>query len=425
MSAGILRVLGVSKAYNTYTSEWDRVLGWFGLRGKPKSSSVVLEDISFDVAAGEAVGIIGQNGSGKSTLLKIITGTLSPTTGAVTRHGRIAALLELGLGFNGDFTGRENAANYLRMIGLSGAQVNGLIPMVESFAEIGDYFDQPVRTYSSGMQMRVAFAAATASRPDVLIVDEALAVGDSYFIHKCMARIREFCSLGTTLLFVSHSPDSVRQLCDRGILLDKGKLLKDGPPDEVVDYYNALIAAKENGLLTIEQRRNKEGWLYSKSGGGEASMQSIELVDAQTGAPVKLAALRQRLRIRASVCAHRYLPVLVIGYIIRDVLGHVVWGTNTWHTKQALHDVVSDSTLEVDCTFECRLGPGSYSLTYALAAAETHVAGNFEWVDNVLVFDVINSSQPLFIGSTWLDAEFTIRTQIAAEKDALVSDGLI
>ena len=408
MTAGSLKVIRVSKQYETYNSEWSRVVGWFGVSSTPKSATTVLDDISFSVSPGEAVGIIGQNGSGKSTLLKIVTGTLAPSQGYVERHGRIAALLELGLGFNADFTGAENAENYLRMIGLAPDGVIELMPRVEEFAEIGEYFREPVRTYSSGMQMRVAFAAATALRPDVLIVDEALAVGDSYFVHKCTTRIREFCSQGTTLLFVSHSPDAVRELCDRGILLDKGRLLKDGPPDEVADYYNALIAAKENEKLTIEQRRNKEGWLSSHSGTGEVVTDSVQLMDAVKRSPIALVIAGQTLRVVVTFHVKSAVPTLVVGLMLRDKLGHVVWGCNTWHTKQTLvspplgrHSV----TLE----FPCDLGAGSYGISVALHKTDVHIGGNFEWQDNVVVFDVmLPSDMPHSIGSNLLRAKFEI-----------------
>ena len=408
MTAGSLKVVAVSKQYETYNSEWSRVLGWFGIASAPKSAATVLHDISFTVSPGEAVGIIGQNGSGKSTLLKIVTGTLAPSQGFVERHGRIAALLELGLGFNADFTGAENAENYLRMIGLAPEHVVGLMPRVEEFAEIGDYFREPVRTYSSGMQMRVAFAAATALRPDVLIVDEALAVGDSYFVHKCMARIREFCSQGTTLLFVSHSPDAVRELCDRGILLDKGRLLKDGPPDEVADYYNALIAAKENEKLTIEQRRNKEGWLSSHSGSGEVVTESVQLTDGTTGNPIKLVIAGQLLRVVASFRVNAVIPSLVVGIMLRDKLGHVVWGCNTWHTKQTLISPPLGRH-SVSLSFPCELGAGSYGISVALHKTDVHVGGNFQWQDNVVVFDVmLPSDMPTSIGTSLLRAKFEI-----------------
>ena len=407
MSPGSISVINVSKAYDAYESEWDRVFGWFGVRLGSRTEAVVLRDVSFDARPGEAIGIIGQNGSGKSTLLKVITGTLFASTGRVHSGGRVAALLELGLGFNGDFTGRQNAANYLAMMGCQPDQIGVLLPAVESFAEIGEYFEQPVRTYSSGMQMRVAFAAATAQRPDVLIVDEALAVGDSYFVHKCMARIREFCARGTTLLLVSHDPASVRALCSRAILLDRGRLLADGAPDEVCDRYNALIAARENQSLSIEQRRNTEGWLHTVSGSGAARVTNVLLRDALSGQPVKLAVVGQSLQFVLDINVSEEIPELVLGVMLRDKTGHIVWGSNTWHSRQVLKNV-GVGALRAVVAFPCNVGPGSYGITTALHIDDVHTAGNHEWQDNVLVFDVmINDHTPSFIGTAHLPAHFS------------------
>lgn len=206
---------------------------------------LVLRNVSFAIEPGEAVGLVGQNGAGKSTLLKLVTGTLQATEGSVHVNGRIAAILELGMGFNTELSGRQNVYHAAGLMGFSTAQVDQAISEIEAFAEIGPYFDYPVRTYSSGMQVRVAFAVATAFRPEILIVDEALSVGDVYFQHKCFERIRQFRQQGTTLLIVSHDRDSILALCDRAILLDKGRVLRDGGPEEVMDYYNALIADRK------------------------------------------------------------------------------------------------------------------------------------------------------------------------------------
>jgi lipopolysaccharide transport system ATP-binding protein len=413
---GEVRLSGVSKAYDTFSSEWERIAGWFGFRIKPKTQSIVLKNLSVRVMPGEALGIIGQNGSGKSTLLKIITGTLAPSTGVVERAGRVAALLELGLGFNIEFSGRQNAASFLAMIGCPHSEINSLVSKVEIFAEIGDYFDQPVRTYSSGMHMRVAFAAATVVRPDLLIVDEALAVGDSYFVHKCMALIREFRSMGTTLLFVSHDPGSVRLLCTRAILLSAGEMVIDGAPDQVCDYYNALIAAKENTPLSLEQKRKKDGWLVSKSGTGEATFGGVEIVDAATGSPLTIVAVGQEIEIACKAIVGVPIERLVNGIMIRTKEGLSVWGTNTALLKSELTRCHSGETVKFTYRTPCNLGPGSYSVSVALTSSETHLENNFEWIENVLVFDVANLNRKRFVGTTYLPAKLTISRQ---DKDAL------
>ncbi len=406
--SGEMRVEGVGKAYREWGSEWMRAASWFGLPTRPKEEHWVLRDVSFTIAPGEAVGVIGQNGAGKSTLLKLITGTAQPTEGRVTRTGRVAAILELGMGFNPDLTGRQNAFHSAGLMGYTQAQIESAMPDIEAFAEVGDYFDQPVRTYSSGMQVRVAFAVATAFTPDLLIVDEALSVGDSYFQHKSFDRMRRFREEGTSIMLVSHSPGDVKALCDRVILLEKGRVLKDGAPDEVIDYYNALIAKKENEQLAVEQQRGKSGWVTTRSGTGQAKVASLRLVDPTTGTDVALATVGQSLRLVLEADVLADIPSLVLGFMLRDKQGQVVWGSNTWHSGQAQKNLVHGERVVFTLDFTCRLGPGSYSVSPALVSTETHLVDNFEWVDNLIVFEVMNSGLPVFIGSNWLDATFSV-----------------
>jgi ABC-type polysaccharide/polyol phosphate transport system ATPase subunit len=204
-----------------------------------------LLNIFFKVRKGEALGIVGMNGSGKSTLLQILAGTLTPSSGKAHCIGRVAALLELGSGFNPEFTGRENIYLNCAVLGLNKLEIEARINQIIEFSELGEFIEQPVKTYSSGMVVRLAFAAISHVDPDILIVDEALAVGDSYFQHKCTRKIREFKERGGTLLLVSHDPGAIKSICTRCILLDRGKLIKDGPAESVLDYYNAMIAQKE------------------------------------------------------------------------------------------------------------------------------------------------------------------------------------
>lgn len=412
--SGELRVLGVGKAYRQWGGEWRRVASWFRPSLRPREEHWVLRDISFAIAPGEAVGVIGQNGAGKSTLLKMITGTTQPTEGQIHLRGRVAAILELGMGFNPDLSGRQNAYHSAGLMGYNRAELERVMPEIEAFAEVGEYFDQPVRTYSSGMQMRVAFSVATAFRPDLLIVDEALSVGDSYFQHKSFDRIRQFRADGVSIMFVTHSMGDVRTLCDRVILLDGGAVVKDGQPDEVVDYYNAMIAAKENAKLTVEQRREHDGWLVTRSGTGEARVASLRLLD-EAGNELAVAQVGQRVELRLDATIHADIAELVLGYMIRDKHGHVVWGTNTWHTGQIAAGVRAGDRVRFSLPFTCTLGPGSYSVSPALVSSATHMSDNFEWVDNLLVFEVLNVEHKVFIGSNWLDARFSITRNGGAE----------
>jgi len=277
--SNVLEVKNISKSFKDYSSEWGRVFSWFGLNIKPVEEHHILKHINFSVAPGEAVGIVGQNGAGKSTLLKIITGTLKPSDGSVHVDGRISAILELGMGFHPDLTGRQNVYHSAGLMGFTHAQIDNVMDELENFAEIGEYFDQPVRTYSSGMQLRVAFGVVTAYRPEILIVDEALSVGDTYFQHKSLNRIREFQEQGTTLLLVSHDRGAIQAICDRAILLEEGTVIKDGDPEEVMDFYNALIAEKENS--TVKQVVKEDGKVETISGTGEATVEEIGLYDAK------------------------------------------------------------------------------------------------------------------------------------------------
>jgi len=395
----LLTVNNLGKAYRVYASELQRIGRWFGLPTKPSEEHWVLKHISFSIAPGEAIGIVGQNGAGKSTLLKMITGTLQPTEGRIQVNGRIAAILELGMGFTPDLTGRQNVYHAAGLMGFGAEQIRQAMPDIEAFAEIGEYFDQAVRTYSSGMQMRVAFAVATAFRPDILIVDEALAVGDSYFQHKSFERIREFQRLGTTLLIVSHDRGSIQSLCSRAILLEHGTVIKDGAPEEVMDYYNAIIAAKENATVTVIQR--EDGSVQTRSGSGEASIRSVSLHNS-VGEPIEYVQVGESVSLKIDVQVNSDIPELVTGYMLKDRLGQTVFGTNTHHLGCKMESLAAGQTMQYRFDFEANLGVGSYSVAVALHTTDNHIACNFEWQDLALVFNVVNVSKTEFVGLAWL-----------------------
>ncbi|HEV2220703.1 MAG TPA: ABC transporter ATP-binding protein, partial [Casimicrobiaceae bacterium] len=316
---GHVRARGLGKGYKRYRHRWGRAAEWIGL-GIQHQLAWVLREVSFDIAPGEAVGVVGANGAGKSTLLKLITGTVRPTAGHYEIGGRVAALLELGIGFHPEFTGRQNVYMAGNILGISRERVESSMGEIEDFAEIGDYIDQPVRTYSSGMQVRLAFSVATAVRPDVLVVDEALSVGDTYFQHKSFDRIRRFRDQGTTLLFVSHSPGAVKSLCDRALLLDHGVLLRDGAPDAVLDYYNALIAAQR---ADYESRQGDDrSGRGTRSGTAEASIESVEM--RVGGQPANAVRSGQAVSFRVRMVARAPLPELTVGVLVRDRLGNDV-----------------------------------------------------------------------------------------------------
>jgi lipopolysaccharide transport system ATP-binding protein len=401
-----IRVNGLGKAYKKYHNHWSRLLEWLVPFSGPRHElKWVVQNISFHVEPGEAVGVIGVNGAGKSTLLKMITGTVLPTTGSVSITGRVAAMLELGMGFHPDFTGRQNAYTAGQLLGISAEEMTALMPGIEEFAEIGDYIDQPVRMYSSGMQMRLAFSVATAKRPDVLIVDEALSVGDVYFQHKSFDRIRAFREQGTTLLLVSHDKTAIQSICDRAILLDGGRLAKEGGPEEVMDFYNALIAERENS--TIRQERTEDGRVQTTSGTGQATVSDIALLDEE-GRVVEMINVGSKVTLRVRVKALAPVPRLVLGYMIKDRLGQPMYGTNTHHTEMPLHDVKAGEEAEFRFTFPANLGPGSYSITTALTGDDTHLGENYEWRDLALIFMVANVDRKVFVGCNWLEPQIEV-----------------
>jgi lipopolysaccharide transport system ATP-binding protein len=398
MSTVIVTNLG--KAYKQYSTRWGRLAEWLLPGNKPRHSlKWVLRDINFTVNPGEAVGIVGINGAGKSTLLKMITGTTQPTIGKVNISGRVAAMLELGMGFHPDFTGRQNAFMAGQLLGFNMAEIALLMPQIEAFAEIGDYLDQPVRVYSSGMQMRLAFSVATAQRPDVLIVDEALSVGDAYFQYKSFERIREFRKQGTTLLIVSHDKGAIQSICDRAILLSAGQLAMEGGPEVVMDYYNGMLAEPQNQLIKQEVRN--DGKTQTISGSGEATVEKVVLLN-EDGEQIEVVKVGQVVNLKIVVRILSNIPKLVLGYMIKDRLGQPVFGTNTYHLKHKIEGVQRGTAVAFTFQFAANLGEGNYSIATALHAEDTHISKNYEWRDLAMIFNVINMNKESFVGVAWL-----------------------
>ena len=406
---GDIRVTGLGKAYKQYANQWSRLTEWlFPFLGRRHQQHWVLQDIEFVVNPGEAVGIVGSNGAGKSTLLKIITGTVRPTCGSIALGGRVAAMLELGMGFHPDFTGRQNAMMGGQLLGLSIDEINRLMPQIEAFAEIGDYIDEPVRTYSSGMQMRLAFSVATAQRPDILIIDEALSVGDSYFQHKSFDRIRTFRRAGTTLLIVSHDRYSIQTVCDRAILLDAGRVRMQGSPVEVLDFYNGLIAERDH--QKVKQLTLADGRVATVSGTGEVFVTDARLHDADDK-PVGAAEVGQTLKLVVRIKARVAVDRVVLGFMITDRLGQRIYGINTHRLNQPIENLKPDEEVEYCFSFPVRLGKGSYSISLSLSREDSHLDKNFEWRDNALLLHVYNRQKEDFVGSSWLDAKVEVRRQ--------------
>lgn len=405
---GAIVVDKLGKAYKQYPSRWSRLAEWI-LPGKQVRHSLkwVIQDVSFQVKSGEAVGIIGINGAGKSTLLKMITGTTVPTAGSVVLSGRVAAMLELGMGFHPEFTGRQNVYMAGQLLGLTVEQIRELMPGIEAFAEIGDYIDMPVRVYSSGMQVRLAFSVATAIRPDILIIDEALSVGDAYFQHKSFDRIREFRHQGTTLLIVSHDKAAIQSICDRAILLNAGQLAMEGEPEAVMDYYNALLADHQD--QEVKQERLANGMVRTTSGTGEVVINDVALLSNE-GKQLEVVSVGESVTLRVSVQCRAAIADLVVGYMIKDRLGQPIFGTNTYHLRHPLKSLQTGQDIDVEFDFPANIGPGTYSVAIALHTGDSHLKNNYQWRDRALIFNVVNAKKSEFVGVAWLQT--TVRSSL-------------
>jgi ABC-type polysaccharide/polyol phosphate transport system ATPase subunit len=409
-----LRVENLSKQYRIYDHPGDRLKETLS-RGRWKCHREfwALSDVSFEIEAGTTTGIIGPNGSGKSTLLQLITGTLEPTHGTVWHQGRIAALLELGAGFNLEFTGIENVYMNASLIGLSRKETDRLLPEIERFAEIGDFINQPVKTYSSGMYVRVAFATAISTRPDILVIDEALSVGDAVFQHRCLRRIKEMQESGTTILFVSHDPGAVRALCARAILLKSGRVEADGPAADTLNRYQKLIMEREEAFdtaaATQAEIEQAESWTdetvtterepftgdtplarYSFRHGDR----SVEIIGAQIldafRTSVELLDSGEHLTIRFRARFHRDVDDPVFGFMIRNRHGVDVYGTNTEQKGLSLGQVSEGDIVEVSFDFDAWLCADLYNVTLAVHSVEGE---SFDWIDGALFFRVVSPTK--------------------------------
>ena len=413
-----LRVESVSKQYRIYDRPVDRLKESL-TRGRWKTHREfwALHDISFEIEAGTTTGIIGPNGSGKSTLLQIITGTLEPTHGTVWHQGRIAALLELGAGFNPDFTGIENVFMNASLLGLSKSETETLLPEIASFAEIGEFIHQPLKTYSSGMYIRLAFATAIAVSPQILIIDEALSVGDAVFQHRCTRRIKEMQEAGTTILFVSHDPGAIRALCSRAILLNGGRMEADGAPAEVLDRYQKVIMAAEAAyaeaqlglapgnppvVAAASEDSQVTPQFTFRHGDGSAEILRVDLLDASRR-PITMVETGQLVHLRVRVVFHEDLEDPVYGFVIRNRHGINLYGTNTKVQGIKPGLVKRGERTETTFSFNCWLAPDLYSISIAV---HSPTSVSFDWMDGTLYFRVF--SEVAIEGVANLNARATV-----------------
>lgn len=400
----VIHVDGLNKVYKLYNRNRDRLVESLGLTRKPRSTQhYALRDVSLDIRRGECVGIIGTNGSGKSTILKIITGVLHQTSGTVQVNGRISALLELGAGFNMEYNGIENIYLNGTMIGFSEKEIDDKLQDILDFADIGDYVYQPVKTYSSGMFVRLAFAVAINIDPEILIVDEALSVGDVFFQAKCYRKFEEFKKKGKTILFVSHDLSAISKYCDRAVLLNQGVKLGEGSPKDMIDAYKQVLVgqyevpkaaegvpdltADSDVRAALEKRKKQQAGLNPETleyGSKQAEIVDYYLTDkngVQTTAILKGDEFTMHMRVKI----HQDLPAPIFALSIKNIKGVEITGTNTMFEKTFLDSVKAGEAKEITFTQKMRLQGGEYLISLGVTGYEKD-----EFVVYHRLYDVLN-----------------------------------
>ncbi len=399
----VITVSGLTKMYKLYNKPSDRLRDALGLtKKKCYREHFALGNVSFSVKEGECVGIIGVNGSGKSTLLKIITGVLTPTEGTVSVDGRISALLELGAGFNMEYTGIENVYLNGTMIGFSEEEITERLPDILSFADIGDYVHQPVKTYSSGMFVRLAFAIAINIDPEILIVDEALSVGDVFFQAKCFHKFEEFKSQGKTILIVSHDLSSIVRYCDRVILLNKGTLLDQGSPKEMVDMYKQLLVRQD----PVKQKNAAVNPDILEYGEKQAEILKFGIFD-EKGMENNLIEKGSMFEIRMRIRLNEAVQEPIAAFTFRNIHGTEITGTNTLYEKAVFPGCKADAEYEVAFRQRMNLQGGEYLLSLGCTGYRNGDFTVFHRLYDACSVTVV--SQQNTVGFYDMDSEVTIK----------------
>ena len=426
-----IEVSHLTKAYRLYRKPSDRLREEFGIgRKKHRYSKEIraLDDVSFSVRKGETVGIIGTNGSGKSTILKIITGVLTPTSGEVRVNGRISALLELGAGFNMEYTGIENVYLNGTMIGFSKEEIDAKLEDILDFADIGDFVYQPCKTYSSGMFVRLAFAVAINIDPEILIVDEALSVGDVFFQAKCYHKFEEFKKEGKTILFVSHDLSSVSKYCDRVVLLNKGVRVAEGGPKEMVDLYKKLLVHLGDGEQDGKKNEPEGAREVAKDvpltghlpmnpdtleyGEGQARILQVLTFD-QDGRETNALNKGEPFTIRMRVHFTQRVENPIFAYTVKNLQGTEITGTNTMFEKAPVESMEAGDEIEVSFRQEMNLQGGEYLLSFGCTGYQAGSFRVFHRLYDVLNVTVISAKNT--VGFYDMNSEVTLK-KLTAEK---------
>ena len=394
----------VWKKYALYERPVDRLLELSFLRQiKLHRDFWALQDFSVEADRGTTLGVLGRNGSGKSTLLQVLAGILLPTRGSCRVEGKVAALLELGAGFNPEFTGRENVFVNGAILGLQHRDIEERLDGILEFAEIGEFVDQPVKTYSSGMFMRLAFAVAVHVDPEILLVDEALAVGDMVFQHRCIHRMRQLRDSGKTIVFVTHDLHAVTSFCDRAVLLEDGRKVVEGSPETVVQRYQALVARKrqseqneESGSGVLDQHQdlpviNTIPYIHNRYGEGGAHVIGIIILSSQ-GEVINSVRGGQECQLLISVRFEREMVDPIVGFAVRDRLGNEMASSNSTYEGLTLPAARQDDVFTVRFQIQVPpLRPGSYTISPAVSRGDVWDHTVEDWIDNACVFDLIDT----------------------------------
>ncbi len=417
-----IEVNRLSKSFDIYKKPVDRVKELIAFKKKTFHQKFwALKNISFSVPRGTTLGVIGQNGSGKSTLLKILAGVMLPTEGEVTMKGKTSSLIELGMGFHPEFSGRSNVYLNSALLGISKEEIDAKFDQIVEFSGIGEFIDRPVKIYSSGMYLRLAFSVAISINPEILLIDEVLAVGDALFSQKCVKKLKEFQGQGTTVLFVSHDMGAIKNLCDEAILFDKGLLIERGTPGDIADYYMALIQKRYTEetkqfsfIQKIDDERKGKRHRY---GNFDAMVSEIKLFNS-SGEEIRGVVSGEDCIIRVKSIFFEDVENAVVGILIRDRLGNEVFGTNTGYYNQNTGRVTKDEMIAVNFALKMNIGPGDYSITAAVHPDKLGLEGHFDWIDRAIAFKVL-PGEPGFIGLSKLAPQISIERMKIADISSL------
>ncbi len=396
----MLTVSHLHKTYKLYNKPSDRLLSYL-FRQQRYRTYAALQDVNFSLAAGEALGILGTNGAGKSSLLKVLAGVLLAEQGEVEINGKVTGLLELGTGFDANLSGYENIHINGLLIGMSSDAIEAQRQAIMAFSELGDFIYEPMRTYSSGMSMRLAFAIAIHAEPRCFLVDEALSVGDGYFQQKCMQWIRQYRESGGALIFVSHDLNAVKMTCDRVLVMDHGRVVADCDPETGVNLYNRILA-REN---------QQEHYLPPNVEQNYGSLKA-EIVQAQLfgkDSRTDTVASGEQVQIQLKIQAHEPLPEMTVGIMLRDRFGQDVFGTNSYLLQQPGWAMQKGEALMASFHFDANIAPGKYTLSAALHTEDNHLMECFHWQDRIGQFTVAGHKQHVFSGICNLPTQFDLQ----------------